>query len=331
VRFLYSRSFYYSKSMIEKNTYRLGEYLIKEYDDNALRWTAHHGFGEQWSGKCFILDDILVLEEFTHEEIGYLKGEFLDRIRKLPVWNKTRFYCFASDLSDVSSGRSPSRDWWDCIPLTQELAQLPKDRTPGVFRLDKYKIAVAETRQISWQTLEGGERVVGGQCTVQSGILLIGPKEYETEGQTRQQFFSELNAAAPWRGTGIWSHGLALRPCESPSQIKQMNTFRQRDTWRDHTYRENRSSSLGKEGKKTLRSVRPPQLSFKAFSLPRLRFRASFKLPKLSWSLRSRKEIRFLLLIPLLVAGLILGLIFGLHSLKEGSHHHHSSEKYHHK
>jgi hypothetical protein len=308
--------------------YKLDEYRIFEDENGLLRWETHFGFGEQRRGMCFIHDDILIIGPYTHEEVGYLKGEFLDLLEKLPLWDKTEHYCFASDLMDVSSGRSLSRDWWDNIPSTQELAHPPKDSTTATFRLDKYKIAVAKNSRISWETLEGMSRVVGGHCTIQSGILLIGPKEYETEGQPRQEFLSELNDSAPWAGTKIWGHSLALRARDSPAQIEQIKAVRRGHTWRDHTSRVNGYSSLWKEGKKTLKSVRPPQPGFKTFSWPRLRLPTSFKLAKLSWSLRSGKRICFLLLIPLLFAGLILGLILSLHSLKEGSHHHHSSEKH---
>jgi hypothetical protein len=320
--------------MIEKSTYRLAEYQITEYDDGALQWTVHHGFGEQWSGKCFILDDILVLEEFTHEEIGYLKGEFLDHIRKLPVWNKTKFYCFASDLLDVSSGRSLSRDWKNYLPSTRGAArnrsQAPKVKGPLTFPLDKYKVTVADNDQISWQALEGGDRVAGGQCIIQSGILFIGPREYETGQRSRQEFLEELNDIPPWKRTKIWSHSLALRPCEPPPQTGHINAMAQRDTWRDHRYLGSTVSTFWKANQKTLKSLWPPDMKFKIPSSP-VRRLSSLKLRKPSQSPRGLRKVGFILLIPLLLAGVLLGLILGLHSVEETSHHHHASEKPHHR
>jgi hypothetical protein len=319
--------------MIEKSTYRLGEYQIAEYDDGALRWTAHHGFGEQWSGKCLILEDILVLEEFIHEEIGYLKGEFLDRIRKLPGWNKTEFYCFASDLLDVSSGRSPGRDLKDYLPYARGARrnhlQAQKDELPSTFRLDKYKITVADNDQISWQTLEGGNRVVGGQCTIQSGILLIGPKNYEAGGQSRGEFLKELNELRPWQRTMVWSHSLALRPCESTPQTERLNDVGKKAESSDHEYHERPIlSSLWKEKQE---SFRPPRIKPKTPSSLRVHLPSIFKFRKPSWHLQGGRKGRWIFLIPLSLAALLLGLVLILHPLKEGSHRHHSTGEHHHK
>ena len=319
--------------MIEKSTYRLGEYQITEYDDGALRWTAHHGFGEQWDGKCFILDGILVLEEVTHKEIGYLKGEFLDRIRNLPGWPKTKFYCFASDLLNVSCGRSLSQDLKDYLPSARgarrNRLQAQKDELPLTFRLDKYKITVADNDQISWQTLEGGNRVVGGQCTIQSCILLIGPKNYEAGGQSRAEFLKELDEMGSWQRTMVWGHSLALRPCEPALQTERLNDVGKKAESRDRKYRERPILSSLWKGKQE--SFRPPRIKRKTPSSLRVQLPAIFKFRKSSWPSQGRGKARWIFLVPLLLAGLLFGLILSLHSLKDGSRHHHSSGEHHHK
>ncbi len=206
--------------MIEEIAYRFGEYQIAEYDDGVLRWVAHHGFGEQRGGRCYIVGDILVIGQFVHEEIGYLKGEFLDRLEKLPVWNRTKFYCFASELLDVFSGKSSNQDC-ECQRLLSTWGsnrsrwQPVGDEALGTFRLGKYRVTVASYSQISWQRLEGRDRIAGGQCTIHSGILFIGPKEYETVGRSWREFLSELNKIAPWNRTRIWSHGSCITPLSS--------------------------------------------------------------------------------------------------------------------
>jgi hypothetical protein len=321
--------------MIEKSAYRFGEYQITEYDDGVLRWAAHHGFGEQRSGRCFIVGDILAIGQFIHEEIGYLKGEFLDRLEELPIWNRTEYYCFAFELLDVSSGKNLNQDcecqilsnWGDNRSRWQPL----RDEALGTFRLGKYKVTVGSNRQISWQALEGRDRVVGGQCIIQSGILFIGPKECETGGQSGREFFSKPNKIAPWNRTRIWSHSSALRPCQSPPQTGQFNVVGQRDRRPDHGYHEDTINNFFKGPKKILKSPWPPGIKFKIPSLPRSRLLSSLKLRKPSWSLPSRKEIRFMLLIPLLLVGLLFGLMLSLLSVKETSHRHHSSEEHHHR
>jgi len=78
---------------METATYRLNEYRIIEHVNGLLEWETHYGFGAQQHGTCFIYNDILIIGPCSHEEVGYLKGEFLDRIEKLPFWNKTESYC----------------------------------------------------------------------------------------------------------------------------------------------------------------------------------------------------------------------------------------------
>ena len=90
--------------MMYKAIYSLGEYRITVYENGSLWWQTHSHFGVQRSGKCFILGDILIIGHWSHEESGYLKLEFFEQLQKLPVWNKTRYYCFAFELLDVSTG-----------------------------------------------------------------------------------------------------------------------------------------------------------------------------------------------------------------------------------
>ncbi len=321
--------------MIEKSAHRFGEYQITVYEDGALRWIAHHGFGEQRIGRCSIVGDILVIGKYIHEEIGYLKGEFLDRLEKLPIWNRTKFYCFASELLDVSSGKSLNQDWLGHMQTpwgdNRSRSQPARDEALGSFRLGKYKVTVESNCQISWHTLEGRDRIAGGQCTIHSGILFIGPKEYDTEGQSGRDFLRELKEIAPWEITSIWSHSPALRPCESPPQTGRINATVQRDAWRDHGHWENTVNNFWKGTEKTLKTLWSPGIKFKMPSSPRLRLPSTLKLRKRSWSLPGRKEIRFMLLIPLLLASLLLGLTLGLLSVREKFHRHHSSEEHHHR
>jgi hypothetical protein len=199
--------------MIAKNRYRLREYQICEYEDGSLWWNAHHGFAEQQSGRCFTYEDILMFGEFIDKEDGFLKREFLQGLKKLSIWNKTKFYCFLSELLEVSSGRTLDQSWGSQIPTVlsekKGRAQDTQDEGPGTFRLDKYRITVSGKNQISWQSLEGMDRVIGGQCIIHAGILFIGPKDYEAGTQTNHEFYNGLNEIAPWKRTKFWGSSLA--------------------------------------------------------------------------------------------------------------------------
>jgi hypothetical protein len=264
-----------------------------------------------------------------------LKGEFLDRLEKLPIWNRTKFYCFASELLDVFSGKSLNQNGSSDVLSTwgadRSRWKPLRDEAFEIFRLGKYKVTVASNSQITWQTLEARNRITGGQCTIQSGILFIGPKEHETVGRSAREFLGELSRIPPWSRTRIWSHGSALRPCESPPQTGQIKVLEHRDRRRDHGCGENAISDFWKGAEKTLKSLWSPGIKFRRPSPPRLRLPSHIRLPKPSWFLWARRKFRFTWLIPLLLASLLFGIILSLFSGKETSHRHHASEERHHR
>ena len=317
--------------MFEKKIYKLGEYQITEYEDGVLRWHAHHGLGQERCGRCFIHGDILIIGQFTHEENGFLKREFLEKLEKLPTWNKTEFYCFAHELFCVPSSKWLNQDWSGQITsLSRAGEQNGKDDGPGTFRLDRYRICVGADSQISWQALEGSDRVSNGPCVIQAGILFIGAKEHEKEGQSRREFLKKLNEISPWRRTGIWGQGLSLRPCKSSPKRRQ-NPIGRRDTPRDHRYGADGVSAFWKGKQNLPKSLWPPGQKPKARLWPRVHFPSGTRLRKPSWPQQGRRKVRFVMLIPLLLLGLLFGLALGLHSVKETSHHHTSSKGRHHR
>jgi hypothetical protein len=138
---------------MKKTRYRIGEYRITEYEKGSLWWEAHHGFGVQRSGKCFVHDDILIIGQCIHEEIGYLKGEFLDHLEKLPTWKKTRYYCFAFELLDVGTGRNLKEDVLEQMLSSGNInragPEADMNDVPRTYRLDKYQITLAANGELS--------------------------------------------------------------------------------------------------------------------------------------------------------------------------------------
>jgi len=47
---------------MQHTAYRLGEYIIIEYEHGDLWWETHIGLGSSKSGKCFINGDILFIK-----------------------------------------------------------------------------------------------------------------------------------------------------------------------------------------------------------------------------------------------------------------------------
>lgn len=205
-----------------KAAYKLDEYRVLEDENGLLCWETHHGFGEQRRGMCFIHNDILILGPCTHEEIGYLKGEFLDGIAKLPPWNKTKSYCFASELMDVASGRDLNDDFPDwvfyCGSKGSGREISTTDRRPGTFQLGKYLLTVESDGQVSWQAHMGMNKVIAGQCTIESGVLFIHPEGQEKEEHREGYFFKKIDTSPKWDRTKIWCRGFVLRFCRAQAE-----------------------------------------------------------------------------------------------------------------
>ena len=129
--------------------YRLGHFIYIERNGITLSWVTHSSFGGQRSGRCYILGNILVLLPCDHVEPGYLKLEFHEHLRKLPQWTKTIYYCFAASLMRIGMLQS----------LTRE------------------EITVQHNLAVSWQTIGGLNKTIGGECYIVSDIILLGPQK----------------------------------------------------------------------------------------------------------------------------------------------------------
>ncbi len=180
--------------MRKKLLYRLGEYRITDYENGRLSWERHVDFGVQRSGDGYILGDTLILGPASHEENGFLIGEFLDRLKKIPVWEKTRYYCHASELLEVATGRELTEDFLTRIPSSGK--RTPTALKPGMFRLGRYRITLSAGHEVFWQTPGGVHRVAGGPGRIESGLLILGPQEVDEEGPKKRDFLEMLKESA---------------------------------------------------------------------------------------------------------------------------------------
>ena len=195
--------------------YRLGEFIIIENKGVLLTWVTHIALGAQRSGRCFIVGNILLMGSLDREEAGFLKLEFHEHLMKLPSWDKTRYYCFASSIRKVGTEQSLTSYLREQLPIDKTGMKSVSITAPGTFRLDRYKITVSENRIISWKTIGELNRTIGGKCFTESGILFIGPKENELdEEQSRKIFLKELKKLPQWDKTFAWGHYRSLRICE---------------------------------------------------------------------------------------------------------------------
>ena len=322
--------------MKNKAIYQLGEYRITEYENGILWWETHHGLGEQRSGKCFIHNDILILGVSRHEDIGFLKLEFLHKLHKLPSWNKTRYYCFASELMDVASGRTVNEDLLDRIlslgGMKTAGAKAVTAEGPGTFRLDKYEITVASEGQISWRADGGMNKLVGGQCIIESGMLFIGPQEHDKGEPNKPEFHTKLRELPQWDRTTIWSRTLALRACEPTLEGHWTHTTHaHQDTRRDLVHPEKDAAVYKCGSRKPLKDLLPSGLKLRTPSLPLLHKPLAHRFRKPSSRLLQGAKVWLICVISLVLAGLLLGLTLGLKGVEKGVHWFQSFGEHHHK
>jgi len=205
--------------------YRLDKYRIIESEDGILWWEAHFPFAMQRRGKCFILGDILIIGHPRYEESGFLILEFHDQLKKLPAWDKTSYYCYASDLLDVATSENLSEDLIQRMSSSMDVNNMglkhDRDLKAGIFRLGQYQIDLNTDGEANWQTHEGINRIAGGPCIVESCILFIGSQGYERGEQNKEMFISELNQLPLWSNTVAWCKSMVLQPCRPQQQTKQ--------------------------------------------------------------------------------------------------------------
>jgi hypothetical protein len=202
--------------MNPKDVYRLGEYRISEFVDDRLWWDAHSGFGMRTGGPCFVYGNILVMGPRRYEENGLLILEHLDTLKSLPLWNRTRYYCYASALLDVTTGGNISEDeLHHLVSLPPEASDESRGITPDrleTFRLWQYQISIAPEGDISWKACGGMSHIVGGPVLIESGVLFIGPPQYDDPLQNKRQFLHTLPSFPKWDRTGLWCRSIALKP-----------------------------------------------------------------------------------------------------------------------
>jgi hypothetical protein len=208
--------------------YRLRSYRITEYENGLFWWESHFDFGRQRGGECYLYGDILIIKHWSSENDGLLIGEYLDHLKKLPPWTKTRYYCFASELLDIRSGRKLAEDFLRQRNFDGRHARKGPDGQEGApggpFKLDRYLITIGGDGSVLWEVTGSLNRILSGRGKIESDILFLEPGVKEESGLSRQQFLERLSQAPPWQGSSAWCRHSGLQPCreekDSPAPKK---------------------------------------------------------------------------------------------------------------
>ena len=206
-----------------KKEYRLEDYIITEYDQCIYTWEMNIVLGEHRVGNCFIIGNILIMEPWSHEKDGCLKLEFHEYLRMLPVWNKSRYYCFSPSLRNTGTEQTLSNYFNRLQTNKNKITIEPvKILEPKNFRLARYKIIVGENGTVSWQIYEQLNKIKGGLCIIESGTLFISSQNNEVyETQSKKEWITKLRLLSKWDKTFAWGHFNALRACVREKEIKK--------------------------------------------------------------------------------------------------------------
>ena len=247
--------------MMSEKSYRLGNYRITIYDAVLVQWERHVSLAMARSGKCFFCGDVLIIGKKYHDEDGFQCGEFLEHLRKLPPWTLTRFYCFEGDLIDSATGQAPADKLLERLSSFARMNRTDPSHAelalPGAYRAGHYQITTAADGRITWKAHEELDRVVSGPCTIESDILIIGPREHDEKGESKKEFLGAVNRLPQWSGTMLWCRGSVLRQCREMQQEETSGMFgRFRKYWDDRPADEKAHQQL-KESRESKLEPRP--------------------------------------------------------------------------
>lgn len=235
--------------MLTKN-YRMCEYKIIESDSGDLAWEAHGGFGVLQRGRCFRKGQILFMGPAEFEGPGFLKREFLEHLKKLPTWPRTKYYGKALQIRHCNTNTSITKKEMTLWGLNEGSNQARVSHSTAnsevLYRLLGYEITMKADGQMSWKKPSGPLTIKRGTCTLTEDILFIGPSYDVETGVSSQRFFSNLKKLPIWDLTTYYSTKTALCNC-NPETSKQ----KERKGWQSIGRKVNKHPS-GKHLKKRM-------------------------------------------------------------------------------
>lgn len=211
------------------NSYRMGEYKITESDSGELTWESHRGFGALQRGRCFRKGQILFIGPAETDAPGFLKREFLEHLKPLPVWSKTRYYCKSLDIHHCKTHKrvtkSEMRLWaFDRDRDSDHVFEMPAG-TEVAYRLLGYEIIREGDGRIIWKASSGASTISKGECVIAENILFIGPKYSMETDVSRRRFISNLKNLPDWNHTSYYSIKTSLANWHALSSGKTKNTW----------------------------------------------------------------------------------------------------------
>jgi hypothetical protein len=214
--------------MMQTIAYKLSEYKIIENVYGDLVWECHFGLGNLKNGKCFINGDILYLMPGVNAGPGFLKGEFLDHLKKLPKWEKTKYYCTSYKIYECKTGRiKPLLERSDNLLQEETIFRKNESTQTGVtknkyksietyksgdtsYKLNQYEITKKNNGKLFWKSYSGLNNLNEGRCFINGSILFLEQGETKRTGIRKGEFLQKLIHLTDWEGTKYFCKNYAI-------------------------------------------------------------------------------------------------------------------------
>lgn len=226
-------------------SYRLAEYKICEGAGGGLWWESHFGFGLRREGACFVRGAILFMEPWMNETPGLLIMEFDNQLKRLPVWDRTPFFCRQADIRRCDTGQSVS---WDALrdgrsDIGRETTAPNGSGQTTSWRLDRYEISRADDGEFRWRTAGRRQQIRSGRAMVVDDILFLDLGE-ERSAEGAADFSDRLGRLPLWTHTPLYALGFPIR--SSDAEAKAVGAPRQDAS---AAGRDGRTKSVGEAGR----------------------------------------------------------------------------------
>jgi hypothetical protein len=218
-----------------KITYRLAEYKVIENELGDFWWETHFGFGSLRIGKCFINGNILFIKQSDSTEPGFLIGEFLDHLNKLPKWEKTKYYCtnykiyecksvlkttcfdrFNSQMKTETALRKIEPTQTKIVNIRYRSSK-GNITTHGSYKLGRYEIIEKNNGQLFWKTHGGLRGLISGRCYIEGNILILERGKKDLSNTSKREFIQQLIRLPDWKRTDCFCTSCTLYYSETGS------------------------------------------------------------------------------------------------------------------
>jgi hypothetical protein len=196
--------------MIKDVSYRLAEYKIIESEDGSVWWETHSGFCSLKMGRCFVSGSTLFIE-YAHssEEDGFLKGEYLDQLDRLPKWKKTKYYCTSFHIVKCKPEQKEK------LPSANNKFSQPTTQEDISYRLSQFEIVEKKEGHLFWKSYSGRETITVGKGYVNGNILFFARGEAEKTTIMKKDFMERLSILPVWWKTNHFCQHYTLYSCET--------------------------------------------------------------------------------------------------------------------